>query len=131
VEKYFIKSRLNTSNALKLPIHETVTIRCSTVTEEEHHLMGCFRAQRNEIPKHIWVFQVSLWVSLLSVDEAREKNWITNEEDGRVVADKIPHAVIGVELNGITTRIACCVGRTAFAALNFFFFLILCKTNSR
>jgi hypothetical protein len=28
-----------------------------------------------------------LWISLLSVNEARKENWIANEEDWRVVSD--------------------------------------------
>jgi hypothetical protein len=84
--------------------------------------MGCLGSQRNEVPEHVGILQMSLWVSLLSVDEAREKNWIANEEDWSVVSNDIPHAVIGVELDCKSARIACCISRTAFAALNLFRF---------
>lgn len=49
------------------------------------------------------------WVSLLGMDEAREEYWITDEEDGCVVADQIPVAILRVEFDGKATRVAGCV----------------------
>lgn len=63
-----------------------------------------------------------LWISLLSMNEAWEKNWIANEEDRRVVSNDIPNAVISVELDSITARIACRISGTAFTTLNSFCF---------
>lgn len=80
--------------------------------------MRCLRSQGNKIPEHVGVFQVSLWISLLSVDEAREENRVADEEDGRVVADDIPNAIVGVELDSEAAGIACCVSRTAFTTLD-------------
>jgi hypothetical protein len=59
--------------------------------------MRTLRSQRQEIPEHVSVFQMCHRVSLLSVDEAREENWITNEEDWSVVADYVPDTIVGVE----------------------------------
>lgn len=97
------------------PVHEAITIRSTTITEQEQNLMSCFWSQWDEIPKHVGVFKVSLRVSLLSVNERREENWVTEEEDGGVVAHQIPNAFIGVEFNSETSWIASSIGRTAFA----------------
>lgn len=57
------------------------------------------------------------FLPLLSVDEAREENWIANEEDRSVVTHKIPNAFIGVEFQGKSAWIASCVSRATFTAL--------------
>lgn len=44
--------------------------------------------------------EVGGWVPLLSVDEAREKERIPDEEDGSVVSHEIPVAFLGVKLDG-------------------------------
>lgn len=58
---------------------------------------------------------MGLWITFLGVDEAREENRVTDEEDGRVVADDIPDTVIGVELDGESTRIASSVSTATFS----------------
>lgn len=78
--------------------------------------MSGFRSQANEVPEHIGILQVSLRISLLRVDEAREQNWIADEEDWRVITNQIPDAIVGVEFQGKASRIASCVGRATFAA---------------
>lgn len=72
---------------LKLPVHETIAIRDSTVAEMEQQLVSRLRAQRHEVPEHIGVLQVSLWISFLRVDEAWEEHRVANEEDRRIVAN--------------------------------------------
>lgn len=72
--------------------------------------MGCLGSERDKVPEHVGILQVGLGISLLGVDEGGEENGIPDEEDRRVVADDIPHAVVGVEFDGETARIACCVG---------------------
>lgn len=44
-------------------------------------------------------------ISLLSVDEAREKEGILDEKDGGVVANQVPDTVLGVEFDGETAGI--------------------------
>ena len=41
-------------------------------------------------------------VPLLGVDEAGEEDRVPDEEDGGVVADEVPVALLGVELHGET-----------------------------
>lgn len=75
--------------------------------------MSCFRSQRDEIPEHVWILQVRLWISLLGVNEAWEENWIPNEENWRVVTNNIPNTIVCVEFNSETSWITRCVGTTA------------------
>uniref|UniRef100_A0A182JAW5 Uncharacterized protein n=1 Tax=Anopheles atroparvus TaxID=41427 RepID=A0A182JAW5_ANOAO len=99
-----------------VPVHEPVAVRDAAVREQEHHLMRRFRAQRDKVPEHVRILQVRRRVALLRVDEAREQHRIADEEYWRVVAHHIPHAVVGVELDGETARIAGRVGRAALTA---------------
>ena len=62
------------------------------------------------------IFQVGLRIALLRVDEVGELQRIAEEEHGRVVADHVPVAFFGVELQGEAARIALGVGRALFAA---------------
>lgn len=78
--------------------------------------MGRLGAKRDEVPEHVRVLQMRLRVALLRVDEAGEQDGIADEEDRRVVADQVPNAVIGVELQGEAAGIARSVGGAAFAA---------------
>ena len=52
---------------------------------------------------------MSLRVSFLSVDKAGEQNGVTDEEDGRVIADQVPVAFLSVELDSESPRISNCV----------------------
>lgn len=106
----------NRYSKLKLPVHEAIAIRDSTVAEMEQELMSRLRTQRHEVPEHVGVLQVSLWISFLRVDEAWEEHRVANEEDWRIVADQIPNSVLGVEFGCETTRIAKSVSRSALAA---------------
>ena len=45
---------------------------------------------------------MSLRISLLSVDEAREEERVPDEEDRGVVAHEVPVALLRVELDGKT-----------------------------
>lgn len=49
---------------------------------------------------------MSGWVALLSMDEAWEKDGVTNEEDGSVVANQIPVALFSIELDSEAARIS-------------------------
>ena len=60
--------------------------------------------------------QMSGRVPLLRVDKAGEHDGVVDEEDGRVVADQIPVALLGVDFDGEPARVAHRVGRAAFSA---------------
>lgn len=55
-------------------------------------------------------FKVSDWIAFLGVNETREKDWIPEEKDGSVVANKIPISFFSVKLDSKTTRITSSVG---------------------
>lgn len=52
------------------------------------------------VPEHSSILQVGLRVTLLSVDEEWEVGGISEEEDGCVVVDPVPVALLSVELEG-------------------------------
>ena len=60
--------------------------------------MCCHWHQGDEIPEHVRILQMGLWVPLLSVDEAWKQDWIPDEEYWSVVANKIPITLLSVEL---------------------------------
>ena len=87
-------------------IHEAVAIGRSSVREEDAHLVATLRREREEVPEHVRVRHVGLWVPFLRVDEVRELARVTDEEDRRVVSDHIVVAVFRVELDGEAARVA-------------------------
>mmetsp|Transcript_42381 Transcript_42381/g.73695 ORF Transcript_42381/g.73695 Transcript_42381/m.73695 type:complete len:306 (-) Transcript_42381:8-925(-) len=96
-------------------IHVTVAIGRAAVGEQERHLVNSLRAQGNEVPEGIGIFAVSDGVALLCVNERGKQDGIADEEDRRVVAHKIPVALLGVELHGETSRITCSIGTATLA----------------
>lgn len=96
-------------------VHLTIAVRGATITKQEHDLMRGFGAQSDEIPKHISIFEMSCWITLLGMNEAGEQRWVTDEEDWRVVANQIPNAVLSVELDSKTAWITCSIGRATLA----------------
>jgi len=87
-------------------IHVTVGVWGATVREEVNDLVDSLLMCGKVVPEHGGILQVGLRVALLCVDEERELGWVAEEEDGRVVVDPIPVALLSVELDGETTRIA-------------------------
>ena len=97
-------------------VHVTIAIGNATVREQDGDLVQCLRRVRPEVPHHLRAFQVALRQALLGVDKVREFERITDEEHRRVVADDVPVAFLGVELQREATRIALGVGRTTLTA---------------
>jgi len=64
--------------------------------------VSALRTQSPEIPNCSGVLQVGPWVFLLGVDEIREFDGVTNEEDRSVVSGHVPVALLSVKLNGKT-----------------------------
>jgi len=84
--------------------------RASAIAEEPGELMGQFGGKGEEVPDVVRLLHLGTWIGLLGVDEIRKFQRITNEEDGRVVADQIVVSFFGVELQRKTSRIARRVG---------------------
>ena len=66
--------------------------------------MQAFRRQRPEVPHGSCGAHVGARVALLRVDEIRELQRITDEKDRRIVADEIPVAFAGIELESETAH---------------------------
>ena len=49
---------------------------------------------------------MSLWVPLLSVDEAWKQDWISDEENWSVVSHNIPVSIFSVELDSKSSGIS-------------------------
>lgn len=89
--------------------------------------------QWDEVPEHVSILAMSCWVSinenelvytrvnnqslhfipLLSVDERWEENWISNEENWRIVANQIPNTIFWIEFNSKAAWIANGISATA------------------
>ena len=65
-----------------------------------------FRRQRPEIPHRGRRAHIGLRVALLGVNEVRELVRVADEEHRRVVAEKVPIAFSGVELERETAHVA-------------------------
>lgn len=93
-------------------VHLSVAIGGTSVGEQDGDLVSRLRSLREEVPSHVGALQVGLRVSLLGVDEIRELNGVSNEEDWGVVANHIPVAFFSVELNGETSGISLGISRS-------------------
>mmetsp|Transcript_6295 Transcript_6295/g.9563 ORF Transcript_6295/g.9563 Transcript_6295/m.9563 type:complete len:370 (-) Transcript_6295:238-1347(-) len=93
-----------------VPIHVAVAIGGTSVAHQERDLVSGFRTKGDEVPEHVGVLAVGLGVALLGVDERREEHWVPDEENGGVVADHVPVALLGVELDGEPAGVAGGVG---------------------
>jgi len=74
-----------------------------------------FRRQRPEVPHRRGRAQVRKRAGLPGADEVRELKLIADEEYRRVVADQIPIAFFGMELEREAARLALGVGCALFA----------------
>jgi hypothetical protein len=99
-----------------IAVHMGVPIGRSSVGEKNGNLVGGFRDLRQEVPKHIGILKVVLGVSFLSVDEVRELHRVSYKEHRRVVADHVPVAFFGVELNGESSWVSFGIGAALFSA---------------
>ena len=54
-----------------ITIHVTIAVRCSTVAEQEHHLVRRLWSQTNKVPEHVRVL------------ETRDKTYQENMNQGR------------------------------------------------
>lgn len=72
--------------------------------------------EREKVPSSIGVLEISARITLLSVNEVRELGGITDKEDGRVVANNVEIAFLGVELESKTTGITGSIRAALLAA---------------
>ena len=96
-------------------IHVTERLRDSAVTHQPGHLVRRLGRQGPEIPLHVVVSKTGIGHALLTADEVLELQWIAHEEHRRVVADHVPVALGGVELQRETAGVAPRVGAALLA----------------
>jgi hypothetical protein len=87
-------------------IHMSITIRGASVSKQNGDLVQRFWAQAPEVKTHVRVFQVSLRVSLLGVDEFWELNRIFDEEHWSIVSNHVVNSLFSVELYRKTSWIS-------------------------
>jgi hypothetical protein len=73
-------------------------------------LVDGFLVAGQEVPEHSGILQVGARVSLLGVDERGELDAVTDKEDGCVVPNHIPIALLSVELDAEASRVAGGIG---------------------
>lgn len=95
-----------------ISIHMSVTKRSSSIREQNGQLMDTLWSPGQEVPKHVWILQVSLRVPLLGMNEIRELTRVPYKENRSVVSNHIPVSFFGKELNGKTSWIPFRVSRT-------------------
>ena len=88
--------------------------RQAAVRHQDRDLVQAFRRQRPEVPHGGRGAKVGARMTLLSMDEVRELQWVTDEEDRRIIADEIPVAVRRVELQRKAANVALVVGGAHF-----------------
>ena len=109
-----------------------VAIRGSTVWEKNHNLVDrlwvlgkivlwmvryCFITKTIvTYPEHIRIFQVSLRVSLLSVNEVGEFSRVTDEEDRGVIEHPVQVTLISPQFDSKSTGIPGSISRTILAS---------------
>ncbi len=98
-----------------IPIHIAKARRNAAVTKQNRHLVQTLWTLRPEVPLHVHVAHVGLGMSLLCVDEVLKLVRIANEKHWRVVAHKVPVALLGVKLHRESAHIALRIRRAAFA----------------
>jgi hypothetical protein len=99
-------------------VHLAVALGNTTVSEQNHELMHTLGVLRCVVPEGsriVRVCKMGSWVTLLGMDEHGELRWVSQEEDGCVVGDNIPIALLGPELDRETTRVSGTVVRTRLA----------------
>ena len=94
----------------RVTIHEAVSVRSASVREKDCNLVQGLWSMLPEVEDHVWIGQVGGGVSLLTVEEVWELNWIVNKEHWGVVANHVVIAFLGVELNSKATRITDSIG---------------------
>src|SRR5262245_675498 len=96
-------------------MHVAITLRNAAIAHHDCHLMQGFRQQGPEVPVVVGAAQTGARIALDSMVQIREAQRVTEEEDRRVVADKVPVTLLGVELYRESTDIALGIGGATLA----------------
>ena len=77
--------------------------------------MQSFWGEGPEVPSILSGLDASLWVSLLGMDEIGELDWISDEEDWRVVSYHIVVTLLSIELECEASWISIAVVSSTFS----------------
>jgi len=97
-------------------VHMTIGSGDAPVTHNYGNLVQCFRQRCPEVPVVAGAAHVGAGVTLDSVVEVREFEWIAQEEDRRVVADEVPVSLLGIELHRKAPNVPLSISGTALAS---------------
>ena len=97
-------------------IDESIALRQTAVAHEYGDLVQAFGRERPEIPHGGIGAHIGFGIALLRMNEIAEFIGIAHEENRRVVADHVPVAFFGIELDGETADIAFGIGGAALAS---------------
>lgn len=100
----------------RVSVHVVVTLRSTTVGEQNHNLVNGLGILAKVIPEHVGILEVSLRVTLLGVDEMRELGGVTDEEDGGVVEDPVEVALLSLDLDSEATGVTGGISRARLAS---------------
>lgn len=96
-------------------VHVAEAARNAAVAHHHGHLQQGFGQQRPEVPVVACAAQVGMRVALDCLVEVGELARVTQEEHRRVVADQVPVAFFGVELQGEAADVTLGVGGATLA----------------
>lgn len=94
----------------------TERVRSTTIREQSHNLVDSLLVVVPVIPHGRSILEMSLWVSLLGMDEQWELGWVSDEEDWSVVADEILISLLSVDLDGKSSWISGGIGRSGLSS---------------
>jgi len=101
-------------------LHHPVAARDTSVGHDPHQHVRALGHQRDEVPKSVMrrsgLRHGVMWFGFDGVDQIRKLHRVLDEEDRDVVADQIPVAFVGVELDGEAARVARRIDRAALAS---------------
>jgi hypothetical protein len=96
-------------------VHMAEAFRDAAIGHDDSHLVQGLGQQCPEVPVIIRTAQPGARITLDRVVEVGEAQRVAEEKHRRVVADEIPVAVLGVELQRSAADVALCIRRTALA----------------
>ena len=86
--------------------------RYATLPEKMHQCMYSLLVMDVEVPKHVRIRNVCLWMSFVAAIHAGEFDWVANKEDRQIIEDEILVAIFGEEPHGPSTHITDSITRT-------------------
>ncbi|OPZ22829.1 MAG: hypothetical protein BWZ10_00217 [candidate division BRC1 bacterium ADurb.BinA364] len=96
-------------------VHVAVGQRNAALAHGDGDLVQRFGQRGPEVPVVARAAQIGLWIALHGVVQIGELERIAQEKHRGVVADQVPVAFLGVELDGESANVALRIRRSAFA----------------